>query len=84
MSLDTWIHCAATLIAIFGLLLVWQQLRQSHRQTRFQALTDLHRELLATDMQRALRFIFSNKPEVTPAKKIIWERGGLKYGSVRK
>lgn len=63
MSLDTWIHCAATLIAIFGLLLVWRQLRLGHRQTRFQALTDLHRELLATDMQRALRFIFSNKPD---------------------
>ncbi len=45
---------------IIGLFFIWWQLRLQSKQMKFQALTELHRELLSKDMQEALRFIFTH------------------------
>ncbi len=57
------IQIAGIAIAAVGLLLIWQQLRLGNKQAKFQALTELHKELISKDMQEALRLIYSKEPD---------------------
>jgi 8-oxo-dGTP diphosphatase len=55
--MQTAIQIVSMLAALIALLLVWRQLL-------FNQLTDLHKQLLADDMQEALRFVYSVDPDL--------------------
>ena len=55
--MQTTIQIVSALAALIALLFVWRQLR-------FNQLTDLHKQLLADDMQEALRFVYSVDPDM--------------------
>ena len=56
------IQSVSTLAAIIALLLIWVQLKYQNKQMKYQALTQLHQELIGHTIQKALRFIFSSEP----------------------
>jgi ADP-ribose pyrophosphatase YjhB (NUDIX family) len=61
MEIAVQLISAAT--AIIALLLIWLQLSYQTKQMRFEALTQLHQELIKPEMQKALRFIYNSDPE---------------------
>lgn len=59
MEISLQFIAAAT--AIIALFLIWRQLRCQNRQIMFDALTDLHKQLLSEEMQKALRFVYNTE-----------------------
>ncbi len=56
------LQISATLIAITGLYLVWNQLKLLHRQITFQSLTHYQEIITRPELQKALRFVYSCAP----------------------
>ncbi len=59
MEIGLQLATAAT--AVIALFLIWRQLRCQTRQATFDALTDLHKQLLSQEMQEALRFVYDTE-----------------------
>jgi 8-oxo-dGTP pyrophosphatase MutT (NUDIX family) len=53
---------AGALVAVTTLVFILWQLRLRNKQMRFQALTELHKELIGPAVQESLRFIYSHTP----------------------
>src|SRR5664280_35616 len=66
-----------TLLPAFGFPLLCYQLWLQHRQSKFQALTELHREVLLSPMRDGLRNIYKRVDDNKGLPEDKQERGGI-------
>jgi len=61
--IESLLQISATLIALTGLYLVWNQLKLLHRQIAFQSLTHFQEIVSKPELQESLRFVYRCKPD---------------------
>ena len=80
--IDMSVKIISTSAAVGMLFLIWRQLRIQTKQSRFEALTQVHKEVLSTEFREALLAIFSSQPEDLAAvkSKHLLEKLGIVTG----
>lgn len=63
MDMELILQMVASAAALFGLAMIWFQLRLSIKLSRFAALTNAHQEIGTLEFRRALRRIYHASPE---------------------
>lgn len=61
-QVESALQFSATLIALTGLYLVWNQLKLLHRQITFQSLTHFQEIVTKPELQKALRVVYNHDP----------------------
>ncbi len=61
--METIIQVISTAAAIVALFLIWLQLRTQSKQMKFDALTELHKQLNTSFIREALRFIYASEAD---------------------
>lgn len=54
---------ASAMAAVVAIILIYLQVRAQNKQLRQSALISLHEEILQSEIQRAIRFVYASRPE---------------------